>query len=57
MKILNRCKNNPKKMWDVICRKYGAEEDEDLNVLLDSLNHYNLKEKRKGHEDLPNWNK
>ena len=44
-------------MWDVICRKYGAEEDEDLNVLLDSLNHYNLKEKRKGHEDLPNWNK
>ena len=51
LKILNKCKDNPKEMWDALARKYGAEEDADLNDLLDSFNHCNLKDKRRDPED------
>ena len=37
LKMLNKCKRGPNKMFDVICAKYGNEEDSDLTELLDDF--------------------
>ena len=34
LKMLKKCKRDPKKMFDVICAKYGNKEDSDLTLLL-----------------------
>ena len=51
LKIINKCKGDPKEMMDALCKKYGAEEDADLNDLLNSFNYCNLKDKRRDPED------
>ena len=37
LKILAKCKLNPKAMYEAICKKYGSEEDSDLTDLLDDF--------------------
>ena len=37
LKKLKNCKLNPKHMFDVLTKKYGTEEDEDLDELLDDF--------------------
>ena len=51
LKILAKCKLNPKLMFDAICKKYGSEEDSDLTDLLDDFKECKLKGKRNDPED------
>ena len=51
LKMLSKCKLNPKMMFDKICKKYGTEEDTDLTDLLDDFNECKLKSKKKNPED------
>ena len=44
--MLSKCKNNPKRMFDVICEKYGNKEDTDLTELLEDFAECKLKNKR-----------
>ena len=37
LKTLAKYKLNPKLMFDVLCKKYGSEDDEDLTDLLDDF--------------------
>ena len=43
LKKLKNCKLNPKLMFDVLTKKYGTEEDEDLDELLDDFKNCKLK--------------
>ena len=47
LKIVSKCKGDPKEIMDALCKKYGAEEDVDLNDLVDSFNHCKLKDKHR----------
>ena len=51
LKLLAKCKLNPKKMFDAICKKYGSEEDSDVTDLLEDFKDCNLRSKRKDPED------
>ena len=51
LKTLAKCKLDPKKMFDTICKKYGSEEDTDLSDLLDDFNDCTLKSKKCDPED------
>ena len=51
LKLLAKCKLNPKKMFDAICTKYGSEEDSDVTDLLEDFKECILKSKRKDPED------
>ena len=51
LKMLSKCKGDPKAMFDKICKKYGTEEDTDLTDLLDDFNNCVLKSKRHDPED------
>ena len=51
LKMLAKCKNDPKAMFDKICKKYGSEEDTDLSDLLDDFNECVLKSKKRDPED------
>ena len=37
LKMLSKCKKNPKKMFDMLCEKYGNREDSDLTELLERI--------------------
>ena len=52
LKTLVKCKLNPKLIFDVLCKKYGSEEEEDLTDLLDDFKESKLKSKRIDPEDL-----
>ena len=49
--MLAKCKNDPKAMFDKICKKYGSEEDTDLSDLLDDFNECVLNSKNRDPED------
>ena len=51
LKILAKCKLNPKTMFEAICKKYGSEEDSNLTDLLDEFMECNLKGKKHDPED------
>ena len=51
LKTLAKCKLNPKAMFDVLCKKYGTEEDEDLTDLLEDFEECKLKSKKNKPED------
>ena len=51
LKTLAKCKLNPKLMFDVLCKKYGSEEDEDLTDLLDDFKECKLRTKKTDPED------
>ena len=51
LKTLAKCKLNPKLMFDVLIKKYGSEEDEDLTDLLDDFKECTLKSKKSDPED------
>ena len=52
LKMLAKCKKNPKKMFDMICEKYGNREDSDLTELLEDFATCKLKSKW---EDPMDW--
>ena len=52
LKMLSKCKQNPKKMFDLICSKYGKKEDSDLTELTHDLSACKLKGKN---QDPGNW--
>ena len=43
LKMLATCKQDPQKMYEKLCKKYGSEEDTDLTDLLDDFNQCKLK--------------
>ena len=51
LKMLSKCKLDPKAMFDKICSKYGTEEDTDLSDLLEDFNECTLKSKKHDPED------
>ena len=51
LKMLAKCKDNPFKMFEVICNKYGSSEDADLTELLDDFEACKLGSKRDDPED------
>ena len=51
LKMLAKCKLNPKLMFEVICKKYGSEEDEDLTDLLEDFKECKLKSKKTDPDD------
>ena len=51
LKMLVKCKGDPKAMFERICKKYGTEEDTDLTDLLEDFNECVLKSKRHDPED------
>ena len=51
LKMLSKCKKDPKKMFDAIVKKYGTEEESDLAELMDDLKHCTLKSKSKDPEE------
>ena len=46
LKKLSKCKQDPKKMFDVLTKRYANEEDEDLDDLLDDFKNANLNQGR-----------
>ena len=52
LKMLSKCKQNPKKMFDLICSKYGKKEDSDLTELTHDLSACKLKGK---YQDPGDW--
>ena len=52
LKMLARCKKNPKKMFETICDKYGNHEDSDLTELLDDFANCKLKHRK---HDPSDW--
>ena len=51
LKMLAKCKLDPNKMFEMICKKYGTEEDSDLSDLLDDLKSCKLKGRKHDPED------
>ena len=51
LKILAKCRLNPKAMFDAICKKYGSEEDSDLTDLIEDFKECKLKGKKHDPED------
>ena len=51
LKMIAKCKNNPFKMFEVICKKYGSREDSDLTELLDDFADCKLKSKKHDPDD------
>ena len=51
LKTLAKCKLNPRAMFEVLCKKYGNGEDEDLTDLLDDFKECKLKSKKVDPED------
>ena len=52
LKMLARCKKNPKKMFEMICDKYGNREDSDLTELMDDFSNCKLQHKK---QDPTDW--
>ena len=51
LKMLAKCKLNPKQMFDTICKKYGTEEDSDISDLLDDIKTCRLRGKKHDPDD------
>ena len=51
LKMLGKCKHNPKAMFEKICKNYGTEEEIDLTDLLEDFNTCKLGSKKKDQED------
>ena len=51
LKMLKKCKNDPRKMFEVISNKYGTKEDKDLTKLVDEFNECKLKSRKHDPED------
>ena len=51
LKKLVKCKLNPRLMFEVFVKKYGTEEDEDLDELLDDFKNSKLKSRKADPED------
>ena len=51
LKKLNKCKQDPKKMFDTLVQRYANEEDEDLDDLLDDFKKCKLKSRKIDPED------
>ena len=51
LKRLSKCGKDPKKMYDLLCNRYGKQEDTDLSELIEDFEACKLKGKKQDPDD------